>query len=259
MKKKRGLSILLILALMFGCLMMPSLEGEAATKIALSSTKVALYAGESQTITLKQNGKAIKSGVTWKTSKKTVATVSKGKIMAKGKGTANITARYKNKNYVCKVTVTALNLTLSSKTLSMIAGDTKTLTLKNNGKKVTAANATWKSSKPAFVSVANGKITALKKGSAKITATFHKKSVSCSVTVAALNIALSKKTVNLTIGQSESITLTRNGKNITSSATWSSSNPGVATVVNGKITTQMYTGSATITARYNNTSYTCAV
>ena len=70
--------------------------------IKLSKTKLTLEVGESKTIKLK-GAKTTK--VRWTTSKKSVATVSKGKIKAKKAGTATITAKYKSKNYKCKVTV----------------------------------------------------------------------------------------------------------------------------------------------------------
>lgn len=66
---------------------------QAATKI--SKTKVALIKG--QTTTLKVTG--TKKKVTWSSSKKSVATVtSKGKVTAKKKGTATITAKVGSKN-----------------------------------------------------------------------------------------------------------------------------------------------------------------
>ena len=53
------------------------------------------------------NGKAIgSSAIKWSSSNKKVATVSsKGKITAKKGGTAKITAKYKNKSYVLKVSI----------------------------------------------------------------------------------------------------------------------------------------------------------
>lgn len=71
-------------------------------KIALNKKSVNLTVGQS--VTLKLNHASGK--VTWKTSKKSVATVnSKGVVKGKKKGTAKITAVNKGKKYTCKVTV----------------------------------------------------------------------------------------------------------------------------------------------------------
>ncbi len=73
-----------------------------AAKIKLNKTKVYLLKGK--TFKLKITG--TKKKVTWKSSKKKVATVSKkGKVKAKKVGTATITAKVKGKKYKCKVIV----------------------------------------------------------------------------------------------------------------------------------------------------------
>jgi hypothetical protein len=74
---------------------------EAATvKISESKLNMEIAA----TTTLKVTG--TKSKVTWKTSNKTVATVtSKGVVTAQSAGTAKITATVSKKNYTCTVTV----------------------------------------------------------------------------------------------------------------------------------------------------------
>lgn len=77
---------------------------EAAVKI--SKTKATLEADA--TLTLKIIGTEEK--VTWSTSDKTVATVSKsGKITAKKEGQTTITATVSNKKYTCDVTVVDSN------------------------------------------------------------------------------------------------------------------------------------------------------
>ncbi len=78
--------------------------GAASQKqtIKLTKAKLSMTAGTSRTIKLK-GAKA--SRVRWSSSKKSVATVSKGKIKARKAGKATITAKYKNKKYRCKVTV----------------------------------------------------------------------------------------------------------------------------------------------------------
>lgn len=77
-------------------------SADAAKKVSLNRKKVTLYIGKS--FQLKIRG--TKKKVQWKTSSKKIATVSrKGKVKAKKKGTAKITAKVAGKKLVCKVTV----------------------------------------------------------------------------------------------------------------------------------------------------------
>lgn len=101
--RKRVLSCILAFALVVSSLMISS-ESEAAKKkkVKLNKTKLSLYVGKTYTLKLKNNKKKIK----WSTSNKKVATVSsKGKVKARKKGSATITAKVGKKKYKCKVTV----------------------------------------------------------------------------------------------------------------------------------------------------------
>ncbi|WP_242975372.1 Ig-like domain-containing protein, partial [Clostridium acetobutylicum] len=78
----------------------------------------------------------------------------------------------------------ASSISLSKSTDSLKVGDTDTLsaTLSNNAN---SKNITWTSSDSSIVSVDNnGKITALKEGTANVTASSDGKTASCAVTVA---------------------------------------------------------------------------
>ena len=70
--------------------------------IHLSAKSLTLHPGQVKTIKLKN---AVAKNVKWSTSNKNVATVSKGRIKAKKAGTATITAKYKNRKYKCRLTV----------------------------------------------------------------------------------------------------------------------------------------------------------
>lgn len=100
-KTKRKL-IAFILAM---ALILPQLcpySAEAAKKVSLNRKKLTLYIGKS--FQLKVRG--TKKKVQWKTSSKKIVTVSqKGKIKAKKKGKAKITAKVAGKKLVCQVTV----------------------------------------------------------------------------------------------------------------------------------------------------------
>lgn len=98
MKKLKSLSIMIVLVLLV-VLIQPA---TASASVKLSKSKATMYVGDS--ITLKVSGTT--KSITWSSSKKTVATVSsKGKVTAKKKGSATITAKVSGKSYTCKVTV----------------------------------------------------------------------------------------------------------------------------------------------------------
>lgn len=145
---------------------------EAATK--LNKKSVILIKGQS--VTLKITGVA--KNVKWSTNKKSVATVSpKGKVVAKKKGNATITATIGKKKYTCKVFVQTPKLSTTKVTL--IKG--KSTQLKMNG---TDQKVTWKSSDKSIASVnKTGKVSAKKKGTVTITATVLNKKYTCKITV----------------------------------------------------------------------------
>ena len=75
---------------------------QAASNIKISKKKKTLRVGDKYTLKITGTSKKVK----WKSSNKKVATVnSKGKVKAKKKGTATITAKVGGKKYKCKITV----------------------------------------------------------------------------------------------------------------------------------------------------------
>ena len=102
MGRKKTIVYALILTLIFT--LFPTVTVNASTP-KLNKTKVTLKVGE--TVKLKVTG--TKKTITWSSSKKSVATVSKnGKVKAKKPGTAKITAKFGKKKLTCKVTVKKL-------------------------------------------------------------------------------------------------------------------------------------------------------
>lgn len=92
---------------------------EAANKkIKLNKSKATIYVGN--IINLELKSVAAKK-VKWSSSRNSVATVSKyGKVTARKKGTANISAKYKGKTYKCRVTVKSARI--SNKKLTLRVG-----------------------------------------------------------------------------------------------------------------------------------------
>lgn len=77
----------------------------SAAKVKLSKSSLTVCVGETKQLKLS----GFSGTVTWSSSDKKVATVSKkGVVTAKGEGKCKITAKVKGKSYTCKVTVQAL-------------------------------------------------------------------------------------------------------------------------------------------------------
>ncbi len=159
-----------------------------AKSVKLSKTSVTLGKGKSTTIkaTVSPSNTTNKK-ITWTTSNKKVATVSNGKITAKGVGTATITAKTANgKKATCKVTVRNLPTKVKLNRTSASLKKGKTVTLKATvtpGKNV-ISTVTWSTSNSRVATVKNGKVTAKAKGTATITVkTTNGKTARCKITV----------------------------------------------------------------------------
>ena len=121
MKKARLISkrlfiTLMIFVMMFSLNPQPLLQNNVSTveaaSVKLNYKKLELRVGQKKKLILKNAD----GTVTWKSNKKDVAKVNKnGKITAKKKGKATITATFNNKKYKCKVTVLANKSSGSSK------------------------------------------------------------------------------------------------------------------------------------------------
>ena len=137
------------------------------TVVSLDKKKLTLGVGEK--VTLKVSGT---NNVSWNSSSKN-ATVSKGKITAKKKGKATITANAEGVELKCTVTVKAApkKLILKSKKKVTIKKN-KTTKIKVNLPKNTAGTLKYTSSKKKVATVdSKGVVKGKKKGTAKITVT----------------------------------------------------------------------------------------
>ncbi|MDE5850669.1 MAG: Ig-like domain-containing protein [Muribaculaceae bacterium] len=132
---------------------------------------------------------------------------------------------------------------------------------------VTPANATdknvkWTSSNTKIATVdVTGKVTAVAAGEAVITAAAGGKSATCKVTVKKAVESVTFKRHDVAIEKGKTLTLVATitpGDAIVTTATWTSSDPTVATVENGKITA-VAVGTAVITATADGKSDSCTV
>lgn len=103
MNKKQPKNMFLLALLLFsfltGCL---SGYQSVSAKTGLNHKKLSLKIGQQKKLRLK----GVRQGkVKWKSSRPAVASVKKGVVTARKKGTATITAKYKKKKYKCRITV----------------------------------------------------------------------------------------------------------------------------------------------------------
>lgn len=174
----RGITLIAAICLVF--MMIPS---QAWAQPSINKSEVSIYVGKSVTLKVRNTTKA----VSWKSSKKSVATVSsKGKVSGVKAGKATITAKVAGQSFKCAVTVK--KPTLNRTSLGMEEEDT--YNLKAYG--FTAKS--YKSSNTAVAVVSKkGVVTAKAAGKATITCTSSdKKTYKCTVTVKS---GLSEKSV----------------------------------------------------------------
>ena len=213
--------------------------------------------------------------VVWSSLGSEVATVSNsGLVTAKAEGTTIIEATADGKSGTCAITVkkehVAVSVAVSSVELSfdyleLIEGDSKTITAAVKPDDATDKTVTWSTSDASVATVENGIITAIKEGTATITAKAGDKSAECRVTVAkkvitVASVELNKTSLELVEGDSETLTATVKPDDATDKTiTWSTSSAEIAAVdATGKVTA-VAEGSATITAAAGSQMAACEV
>ena len=251
-------------------------NGRIPVVIELSSLKInkedfTMTKGTSETLTVTGTPADALEGqtITWKSSNKDVVTVdSEGKVEAVGVGNATITATAAGKSDSVKITVNnpLKKITVDPATLTLKKGTSKTLSVKYDPADMTDNKAvTWESSDKSVATVdANGKVTALKDGSATITAKVGKLTATCALTVQEkklTGISLDKTALELSKGQSsEALKVIYTPADTTDdkTVTWSSADEKIATVKNGVVTAKA-TGTTKITATVGTHKAECTV
>ncbi|MEE1254303.1 MAG: Ig-like domain-containing protein [Paludibacteraceae bacterium] len=240
----------------------------AVTGVTLDKTTISLEAGQTAQLTATiQPGNADNQAVTWSSSDNNVVSVdATGKITANAKGSATITVTTADggKTATCTVTVTepaapvaVTGVTLNKNNTTIYTGRTETLTATIQPADATNKAITWTSDNTGVATINNGVVTGVSVGTATITVKTADGgfSATCTVTVEEApivhptGVSISKTSINLQVGGSETLTATvtpadANNKNVT----WSTSDATVAAVdKNGKVT-GIKAGNATITA-----------
>ncbi len=157
-----------------------------ASSVTLDKTSLTLAVGETAELaaTVKPDD-ATDKNVTWTSSDESVAKVANGKVTAVKAGKATVTAQCGGKTAKCIVTVVVpvTSVTLDKSILTIAVGETSVLTATVKPDNATDRTISWSSSNPSVVKVDNGKLTALKVGTAVVSVIASNFSASCSVTV----------------------------------------------------------------------------
>lgn len=152
-----------------------SSQSTQTTTKTMKLNKSSLEMVKGQTASLKVSNAS--GSVTWSSSASSVVSVSSdGKLTAKAKGNATITAACGSQKKQCKVAVEELTLNKTSLTMEL----KEVQTLKLSGCKHSVK---WSSSNTDIVKVNNGKLTAKGVGKAVVKAKAHGETYSCKVTV----------------------------------------------------------------------------
>ncbi|MCI8919194.1 MAG: Ig domain-containing protein [Eubacterium sp.] len=191
---------------------------------------------------------------TFRSSKSSIASVNTyGLVTAKKAGTCKITVKIKNAEASCNITVRPTTVTIRPSSLSLYRLGTRQLTASVS----TGHTPVWRSSRSSVAVVdENGVVTAVKHGTAKITAKVDGTSTTCTVTVRQPTIRLSASTLALTVGDTRRISASVSSGN---TPEWTTSNMNVATVdADGTITARQK-GKAYIYAREDGVKSSCIV
>lgn len=271
-RKKTFLSILLALCLIgmnpmsLHCFDIVQ-DVQAASMIKLNKSSAVLIKG--QTLQLKATG--TKSKIKWYTSKSSVAIVSQsGKVTAKNKGTAVITAKIGSKKYNCKITVEVPKI--SKRHIKISVG--KTYQLKVSG---TKQKIKWISSNKRVATVDNkGFVIAKSIGVANVYANIGNIKMVCKVNVKSKTIApmptptptpivvneiyFEENEITMRVDQTYKLNLKFNPDNVVLDDTvnWQTNNSDIASVDNGIIYPNNI-GTCVITARYKALEAICTV
>ena len=194
------------------------------------------------------------SPVTWKSSKKSIATIDEyGKITGIKPGETTITATADGSSAICILTVKFPSIKLDKTNATLYRGKRLKLTANVSS----GVKPKWKTNKKSIAIVdATGTVTAIKHGTAIITATVDGVTQTCEITVQKPEIALSVTELTLKKGDITSIKAFVSSGNI---PLWSSSNTNIVSINSYGDITALQKGKAYIYASEDGTKVRCRV
>lgn len=214
--------------------------------IKISASSLSMETGETQVLRISGTTKV----PVWTSSNKSVVTVSsKGTVTAVKDGTATITASISGKKLSCKVTVVP-PATISLDSMTLEIGETQKLKISD-----TTKTPVWTSSDISVATVSSkGTVTAVKVGTATITASFAGKKLTSQITVIT-PVTLSSSSMALEAGTSQQIQLSGGA----STTLWYSTQKYIAGVSIDGTVTAYKAGTAIIYAFVDGKALKCDV
>jgi uncharacterized protein YjdB len=238
------------------CLSIPEHTVSAFSSDSISFVVLSHYAktadigNEFYILAVTSNGKQ----PTWKSNNSKVASVNTyGKVIAKKGGTATITAKIKNAEASCKITVNKTKIILNVSNASIERGEPLTITASTSNN----SEVVWKSSKKSVATIDEfGTITSLKPGETLITASADGSVSTCHLKVKSPSVSLSKSNIKLYRGQTYKLSATVSSN---LSPKWKTNKKSVVYVDDTGYITALKNGTAIITATIDGVSKTCEV
>lgn len=190
---------------------------------------------------------ATKKDISWSSSQSSVASVSSsGLVTAVSEGTTTITATADGKKGMCSITVKSMvveirEIRLEKTELVLFIGEEEALIATIIPENATEISINWNSSDTSVATVDNGKVRAIGKGTARITASASNGRIAAfcdvDVRVSVESVQINKAILSLNKGQSETLYAIVSPSDASDqSVIWTSSNQDVATVEEGKVT-----------------------
>ncbi len=242
--------------------------------------KLTLKVGEEKTLApIINDDESIIVNLDWMSYDADIVQVdANGHITAKKEGTTTIMVQEPNSSIIAEITIVVTknskkktsntnsqtnsntekvaveSISLNVKETTVKVGNSVTVSATIKPSNATNKNISWTTSDAKIATVKNGKITAVKAGTATITAITQdgKKKATVKVTVkdstvAVTGVEVNKKSLSMNVGDIVTLTATVDPKDASNkNVSWSSSDEDVVTVSKGKVTAKS-PGTATIT------------
>lgn len=194
------------------------------------------------------------SAITWKSSKKSIASVDEnGTVTGLKPGETIITAKADDTTVSCRIIVKAPVVKLNKTSIKLYRNHT----FKLNATVSSGITPVWKSNKKSVAIVdETGMVTGVKNGTAVISATVYGVTKYCTVTVLKPDITLSKSEITLKTGDSTKITAKVSSNN---PPVWSTSNTAILSVSSDGKITALKKGTAYVYASEDGTKARCTV
>lgn len=247
---------------------------EVVRRVEMDHTQLSLLLKDEQKVILTATypdgeTKDVTADAIWSSSNEKVADAFKGNIVAYSAGTATITAEYGTKTTTLKVDVDKTRkLVASEQSFYMKLNETKQIDLKavypNDIKTDVTNKAVWSSSNEKIADVIGGKVYANASGSVTITAKYSNQTVEIPVDVEVVrHLDIDKEELGLKADGTYTFKVMATFANgvteeVTSKATWTSSEESVAYVAAGKLTAYK-SGKTTVKATYGGKTVEVAV